>query len=230
MSERSTVSSNAESTPIPISCVFCQQTDIDLYVLKETSSFRLVTDHAPLVEGHLLIMPKAHYACYGEVPATFDQELFSLKREVQQFFNQFYDPPIFWEHGVFRQTVFHAHLHCFPFGALNQHQFALCHQLSAKSVHSQNDLRNWYTSRGYYFYLEPGEPFLFAPETETYVRVIQDILWSKASEHNQQRAWHSTEQRRLEAAPLLASTFTKWHTFQHQGNKYANSTHTTSTR
>lgn len=46
-------------------CAFCRHNDIASYVLKETSKFLVVTDHAPLVEGHLLIIPKCHYACYG---------------------------------------------------------------------------------------------------------------------------------------------------------------------
>ena len=151
MHDRSHVSSNAE--PTPIQCTFCQRSDIESYILKETSNLRLVLDHAPLVEGHLLIMPKAHYACYGDVPSSLDEELFALKHEVQRFFQQYYDPVIFWEHGVFHQTVFHAHLHCFPFGPLPQHQLDLCEELCAEVVQAQDNIRAWYASKGYYFYL-----------------------------------------------------------------------------
>ena len=92
-------------------CIFCKRTEISI-LLKETPNFLLAADHAPLVEGHILIIPKQHFACYGEVPAKLDEELFSLKHEVQRFFTRYYAPTVFWEHGIFKQTVFHAHLHC----------------------------------------------------------------------------------------------------------------------
>ena len=112
MQNGSRASLNAETNNID--CAFCQRSDIAANILKETTAFLVVADHAPLVEGHILIIPKSHYACYGEVPAELDAELLALKREVQEFFAQYYAPAVFWEHGVFRQTVFHAHLHCFP--------------------------------------------------------------------------------------------------------------------
>src|SRR5947209_18147100 len=89
-------------------CAFCQRSDFAANILKETPTFLVVADHAPLVEGHILIIPRQHYACYGAVPAELDAELDVLKQQVQQFFAQFYAPTVFWEHGVFRQTVFHA--------------------------------------------------------------------------------------------------------------------------
>ena len=104
MQNGSRASLNAETNNID--CAFCQLGDIAANILKETTAFLVVADHAPLVEGHILIIPKHHYACYGEVPAALDAELLALKREVQQFFAQFYAPAVFWEHGVFRQTVF----------------------------------------------------------------------------------------------------------------------------
>jgi hypothetical protein len=40
-------------------------------VLTTTDHFRVVADHAPVVPGHTLIMPNAHFACYGAVPAEW---------------------------------------------------------------------------------------------------------------------------------------------------------------
>src|SRR5438552_13712965 len=81
-------------------CVFCQRNSIVNYILKETSTFRIIADHAPLVPSHMLIVPRSHYACYGAVPATLDDELHTLKQEVQRFLARYYEPTIFWEHGV----------------------------------------------------------------------------------------------------------------------------------
>src|SRR2546425_4414487 len=142
-------------------CAFCQRSEID-HILKETTHFLLAVDHAPLVEGHLLIIPKQHYSCYGEVAATLDAGLAELKQDVQHFFAQYYAPVVFWEHGVFRQTVSHAHLHCFPFG---ETVYNLEKELHSVIVRSQEDIRAWYTTQGHYFYMDDTRTaLLFSPE------------------------------------------------------------------
>ncbi len=73
----SNVSLDIESNGID--CAFCKRTEI-FHILKETPNFLLVADHAPLVEGHILIIPKQHYACFGDAPAKLDTELLTLKR------------------------------------------------------------------------------------------------------------------------------------------------------
>ena len=75
MLKGSNVSLDTESNNI--NCAFCQRSEIS-YILKETPNFLLAADHAPLVEGHILIIPKHHYVCYGEVPARLDDELLAL--------------------------------------------------------------------------------------------------------------------------------------------------------
>src|SRR5437016_14378413 len=151
-------------------CAFCQRSNFATNMLKETDAFFIVADHAPLVEGHILILPKRHFACYGVVPAELDAELLALKREVQDFFARYYAPIVFWEHGIFRQTVFHAHLHCFPFGGT---QYKASEGLHSLVVHTQNDIRVWYAKNGEYFYLEDSsDAFLFAPTMDRYLQVI----------------------------------------------------------
>ena len=134
-------------------CTFCQRSEV-ADVLKETPHFLLAADHAPLVEGHLLVIPKDHYACYGDAPTTLDEELFAIKDELRQFYTQHYAPVVFWEHGVFRQTVFHAHLHCFPWGNLS---YDLESNVHNAIVTAQEDIRSWYHAQGHYFYLEDEE-------------------------------------------------------------------------
>ncbi|MDQ2715413.1 MAG: HIT domain-containing protein [Chloroflexota bacterium] len=196
-------------------CAFCRHTAI-ASVLKETAAFLLAADHAPLVEGHLLIIPKQHYACYGAVPAELDAEFDALKREVGQFMTHFYAPPIFWEHGVFRQTVFHAHLHCIPFGASS---YDLATAMHSEVAHSQEDIRRWYATRGHYFYLEDSQhALLFAPEAERYARIAREVLWQNVISHHQGRAeWRTSQQRYDEGAPLITAMTDKWRVFQERG-------------
>jgi|SRR5581483_2153604 len=200
-------------------CTFCHRNGIASYILKETPTFRIVADHAPLIEGHLLIMPRKHFACYGDVPAALDAELSTLKREVQDFFEQFYAPAVFWEHGVFRQTVFHAHLHCFPFGETEYQPAEALHDLVVKS---QEDIRAWYASRGHYFYMEDASnAFLFAPDLEHYFHIIQKSLWAGVSARSKQKKWRTPQQRQEEGKALIKALATNWHRFQQQEVPYA---------
>ncbi|HLZ62902.1 MAG TPA: HIT family protein [Ktedonosporobacter sp.] len=196
-------------------CIFCQKHGIARNILKETASFRLVADHAPLVPGHLLIIPKDHYTCYGDVPSALDEELYTLKREVQQFLTRFYAPIVFWEHGIFRQTVFHAHLHCFPFGAI---EFDPSEGLHEIVVTSQDDIRAWHAQHGQYFYLEDRQrALLFTPQVERYLHVVQQVLWPGAVSRNGTTKWRSPQQRQEEGEPLIQAVIAHWRAFQQQG-------------
>lgn len=198
-------------------CAFCQHSDIVRYVLKETPNFLIVTDHAPLVEGHLLIIPRCHYTCYGDVPAELDTELFVLKQEVQKFLAQYYAPVVFWEHGIFRQTVFHAHLHCFPFGTI---EYDHTQELHDAVVHTQEDIRLWHATRGQYFYMEQADTaFLFAPELERYLQIIK-CIFTQAAARSGYTGWRSPELRYAQGAPQISATVAKWRAFQRQGAGY----------
>ncbi|MBV9227872.1 MAG: HIT family protein [Chloroflexi bacterium] len=213
MQRGSTASSDTEATRSD--CTFCQRNGIANYILKETPTFRIVTDHAPLLEGHLLIMPREHYTCYGDVPPQLDEELFALKREVQQFLARFYAPVIFWEHGIFRQTVFHAHLHCFPFGNI---KYNLAENLHEFIVTSQDDIRSWHAAHGHYFYLEDSHnAVLFAPDMDRYLRIIQEVLWAGTVSRNGHKTWRSPQQRQEEGKLLIKATAARWRAFQEQG-------------
>jgi len=192
-------------------CAFCQHSDIARYVLRETPNFLIVTDHAPLVEGHLLIIPRSHYTCYGDVPPELDAELFAIKQEVQQFLAQYYAPVVFWEHGIFRQTVFHAHLHCFPFGTI---EYDHTQELHGAVVQTQEDIRTWHATQGQYFYMEQADTaLLFAPEIERYLQIIKNIF-AQAAVHSGSTRWRSPEQRQLEGVPLIEATAARWRSFQ----------------
>jgi diadenosine tetraphosphate (Ap4A) HIT family hydrolase len=197
------------------SCAFCERAHFAPTILKETNNFHIVADHAPLVEGHILIIPKAHYRCYGDTPAKLDTELLTLKREVARFFQRYYAPVVFWEHGVFHQTVFHAHLHCFPFGDVT---YDLSQNLHKHVVEDQNDIRAWFQHQGHYFYLEDAQhAMIFPPEPEPYMRIIQDVLRPgvvrRSHGHTQ---WRPVAQRIEEGKALIQATIARWHTFQKQ--------------
>jgi diadenosine tetraphosphate (Ap4A) HIT family hydrolase len=210
------------SVPAPLhdpTCAFCNPGEL-AYTFHETPHFLLAADHAPLVEGHLLIIPKDHYACYGDVPAWLDKELFAVKQLTRRFFTRFYDPPVFWEHGIFRQTVFHAHLHCFPWGNI---EYDMNGGLHGAIVTSQDDVRRWYAAYGQYFYLEdPVVALLFPPEIERYSQIIRNVFVRGMTLRGGKAELRPPEQRIAEGRPLIQTVIEKWQLFQHQGADYAN--------
>jgi diadenosine tetraphosphate (Ap4A) HIT family hydrolase len=215
----SNASSGTESNKTD--CPFCKRTEIS-FILKETPNFLLAADHAPLVEGHILIIPKQHFACYGEVPAQLDEELFSLKREVQQFFTCFYAPSVFWEHGIFKQTVFHAHLHCFPWGISG---YSLEENLHNIIVSSQEEVRQWYILQGSYFYMEDSNrALLFAPEMDRYLGIVKNVFWRGIVSRGGKVEWRSPLQRYEEGRPIIKAMIDRWRSFQEQGVDYVNKT------
>ncbi len=200
-------------------CAFCMRTELS-YILKETPNFLLAADHAPLVEGHILIIPKQHYACYGEVPAKLDAELFSLKQEVRRFFTHCYAPVVFWEHGIFKQTVFHAHLHCFPWGISG---YDLDENLHNLIISSQEDVRQWYTIQGHYFFMEDSNrALLFAPEMDRYLGIVKNVFWRGIASRGGKVEWRSPQQRYEEGTPLIKAMIDKWCSFQEQGADHVN--------
>lgn len=194
-------------------CAFCQRDKVT-DILKETSHFLLAADHAPLVEGHLLVIPRQHYACYGDVPASLDAELFALKDELRQFYARFYAPVVFWEHGVFRQTVFHAHLHCFPWGNL---EYDIASNVHNAIVGQQEDIRNWYHAQGHYFYLEDEQvALLFAPEMDRYMHIIQQVFQKGLAARGGPTRMRPPQQRYAEGRPLIEAVTARWQEFQQQ--------------
>ncbi len=202
-------------------CTFCKRTEIS-YILKETPNFLLAADHAPLVEGHILIIPKKHFTCYGEVPPSLDEELISMKGEVQSFFTQHYAPAVFWEHGIFKQTVFHAHLHCFPWKSSG---YDLTENLHNSIVSSQDDIRQWFLVKGHYFYMEDySRALIFAPEMDRYLGIVKNVFLRGITSRGGKVEWRSPQQRFEEGLPLIKSMIDKWCSFQESGTDYVNKT------
>src|SRR5258708_37094748 len=80
------------------SCAFCARETL-APLLAETEHFFLLADHAPLVEGHLLIIPRAHYPCIGPLPGHPEDQLLTPKARVRAFYAARDESPAFCEHG-----------------------------------------------------------------------------------------------------------------------------------
>ncbi|HEX9037310.1 MAG TPA: HIT domain-containing protein [Ktedonobacterales bacterium] len=208
--------------PGPIAgCPFCALGDLET-PLTETRSFCVVGDHAPLVSGHILIIPKAHYACYGAVPTRLDDELLTLKETIRRFLSEVYHQPTFFEHGVFRQTVAHAHLHAIPLGEVSLRLEDMATGSGGKPLRGQNDLRSWYASHGHYFTLEtPGDPehgvapqaAVFPPEMGVYGRALNTVRQLA----NTQETWTPQSLRYETRIPKMRALAQAWQAWSAQG-------------
>ena len=201
----------AEPAPAP-DCPFCHR-DTLAGLLAETDHFYVLADHAPLIEGHTLLIPKAHHACYGAIPAALDPELLALKRRAARILTAAYAAPVFFEHGVFRQTVYHAHLHAMPFGPVDFGVHALAAEAGGRHVHSRDDVRAWYATHGHYFYIEqpacdgsPAQAAVFPPDLQLYFRVLGALR--DASGHH--GGWLPPAERHAARHPKVAALTDHW--------------------
>ncbi len=97
--------------------VFCGDRRNLPETLFETAHFFAIPDLFPLTPGHILIIPKRHYPCYGAVPARFERELEQAVQRVRAFQQDDMGlEPLIWENGgsAAGQSVRHAHLHIIP--------------------------------------------------------------------------------------------------------------------
>lgn len=195
-------------------CPFCARSALEV-VLMESSHLYVLVDNAPLVEGHLLIVPKRHWPCYGAVPTHCDDELDATKRRVADFLAQTYRSACFFEHGVYRQTVFHAHLHAFPLGrrAVTPNLVAEATDVGGVAVRAQDDIRSWYAANGQYFYVEQAPTSdtervaaLFPAEEAVYYRVLAHLL----AAGERRPPFQPQAARRATAAPRMRAVAEAW--------------------
>lgn len=196
-----------------LTCAFCHRGDLEL-VLADTQHFYVLVDNAPLTEGHLLIVPHEHLPCYGAVPAAYDDELAELKTRVARFLEHAYRTVCFFEHGVFRQTVYHAHLHAIPLGAdtLSANLPAEAQTVGGTIVQQQADVRRWYAATGHYFFVEQATrdaasaAALFPADESIYFKVLASLV-SAAGRH---QSYQSQAERRLSGGARMRAVAQAW--------------------
>ncbi len=103
------------------SCAFCDRKNFEDRVVKETDNFFVVASLGQITDGgHLLVIPKKHIVCLGEVfeAAQFKELVLQMRRALLAVYERNavvrrYAVMAF-EHGIVGQSVFHAHLHLLP--------------------------------------------------------------------------------------------------------------------
>lgn len=99
---------------IEADCIFCQKTAVVL----ENDLAKAFWDIHPVRKGHLLVVPKQHYATYFDVPPVTRQAMDALVFAAKDLLDTRYAPAgynIGINSGVAAgQTVMHVHIHVIP--------------------------------------------------------------------------------------------------------------------
>lgn len=148
---------------LPRGCSFCRSRSIEPLAVAETLGFWLVADRFPLREGHLLLIPRQHIACFGALSEEVEAEFLGLKAQAGEFLEQRYGSPLFFEHGTGVGPKRHAHLHAVAGSPGTFEQVAV--RREGQPAPTLADVRAWYASRGpYLYYEEGGQGHLLSPK------------------------------------------------------------------
>jgi diadenosine tetraphosphate (Ap4A) HIT family hydrolase len=196
---------------MPTNCPFCgwqSQT-----ILEATANFVLIADKFPLVEGHTLVIPKAHSRCLGETPADRQAELVRLVTYAQQKLARLYGRIGAWENGGIRQSVRHAHLHLLPLPGDRTLEFGARMWESGRIVPLENweGLFEWHAANGFYQLFQIGvdaPPHVLKPATGD--KRYNEVGWARL---NQVGVWSVLRSRLLKYRnpQMRQKLVIKWH-------------------
>lgn len=143
-------------------CPFCDIKTQGNRLLSETKNFYILCDMGPLVEGHLLIIPKQHFMCFGQLPEQKYDELGHLLDEIKDFLMSSYKKSlVLFENGGVSQTVSHAHLHIFP-SEISIKEDLQKDLKQFKKASSIKSIKDFYKNSGpYLFYREKDKGLIF---------------------------------------------------------------------
>ncbi|WP_304507073.1 HIT family protein [Anaerotignum sp.] len=101
-------------------CIFCKiiNGDIPSATIYENEEFKVILDRFPANEGHVLILPKQHFANIFDIDPQLAGRLFVLATKIAREMKNvlgFEHLNVMQNNGtVAGQTVFHFHLHLIP--------------------------------------------------------------------------------------------------------------------
>lgn len=101
-------------------CIFCKiiSGDIPSATILENDEFKVILDRFPATKGHVLVLPKEHYANIFEIDPELGGRLFTLAIRIAGIVKKATgatDMNIIQNNGpIAGQTVDHFHLHIIP--------------------------------------------------------------------------------------------------------------------
>ncbi|MFH0773355.1 MAG: HIT domain-containing protein [bacterium] len=141
---------------IMLNCPHCDTKSFALkFPLQETHNFWVICDVHPLTKGHILIMPKKHFSCFGEYPQFLLDEFHTLYKKCSNFLLDSYGSVSSFEHGKIGQTVFHSHIQMFPYSGIETQIVQEGPSVLTK-IKDINELRNVFEEKGMYLFFSIG--------------------------------------------------------------------------
>jgi diadenosine tetraphosphate (Ap4A) HIT family hydrolase len=105
-----------------------------------------------------MLIPKRHIFCLAELSAPLSKEFLLIKERVFNKIKLSFSEPIAYEHGVYGQSINHAHLHILPqknqYYHLKNIKETLFKGLKSSRIESFFQLKDIFKEEGSYFYLE----------------------------------------------------------------------------
>lgn len=155
-------------------CVHCPGGIGLEYPLFDDNLFWVVCDAHPLIEGHILIIPKEHISCMGNLSVSAFSRYKELYNQVKKIVSENYGSVAIFEHGITGQTVFHAHTHFFPFtGSTNS---IISKTNALKKIDSLDQLEKEFKLRGKYLFFENANEMWFVDTSLGYPRFFRNIF------------------------------------------------------
>ena len=146
-----------DETPMT-DCLFCNLDSTRSDILWETDNFFVKVGVGILTPGHIMIIPRRHFSCFGELPKELEREFLALKNGVFNRLRSAFREPIVWEQGIYGQSINHAHLHFVPKKSDNPSFDNLYKRIfrELESIELDNILaiRDIYGEYGQYIYFE----------------------------------------------------------------------------
>ena len=147
-------------------CIFCNCDSIKEDILWETDNFFVKVGVGILAPGHVMIIPKEHISCYAELSNQLGKEFISIKEQVFNNVKYNFSEPIIYEHGIYSQSIKHAHLHFVPnknkFYKLVNLRDNIFKDLESVQISDFFKIRDIFEKEGSYCYLEEkGQKWIF---------------------------------------------------------------------
>jgi len=186
---------NEQYDSIKNKCPHCDRNSVALkYILEEVDNFYIVCDANPLIEGHILIIPKEHISCVGSFSSQLFNEYSEIHVKVSKFMEFNYVTYAVFEHGIIGQTVFHAHVHLLPFtGTIHD---IIPNTDQTHEIATLGDIRYYYVIYKKYLFIqvnnnyfivnnELGRPRFFRDRFAELLNVSERGNWKKVREQKE---------------------------------------------
>lgn len=195
-------------------CVFCDRSKFEERLVGETQAFWIIATLGQITDGgYLLLVPKRHVKCIGDMEPNEISLLGDLSVKTFEALLHEYGigPGLVFEHGVVGQTIKHAHLHIVPWICVLtdriKKDFPSSNFSSVNSTDTLDELRNLYVAR--------QEPYLFwsdlcgpkicwnPPAPPQYLRIVvaealgrqERANWRNMNPELDKKLWQETVRR-----------------------------------